>query len=150
MRLDKFIVESGLATRTEISKAAKNGSITVNGEVVAEKDYFLGDTIQLPADPTMASDEEYQYTFVGWTPSPTVAAGEDRNPVYEAVFSKSPVSGEDPFDAGVNNNGLFTKTIPIACACLVVLVGVIVFLRVRARKKKKLRAQAEATVGEAE
>ena len=34
MRLDKFIVESGLASRTEVSKAAKNGSITVNGEVV--------------------------------------------------------------------------------------------------------------------
>ncbi len=34
MRLDKFIVESGLATRTEIAKAAKNGAVTVNGEVV--------------------------------------------------------------------------------------------------------------------
>ena len=34
MRLDKFIVESGLATRTEISKAAKNGAVTVNGVVV--------------------------------------------------------------------------------------------------------------------
>ncbi len=34
MRLDKFIVESGLATRTEISKAAKSGAITVNGTVV--------------------------------------------------------------------------------------------------------------------
>jgi len=34
MRLDKFIVESGLATRTEIAKAAKNGAITVNGEIV--------------------------------------------------------------------------------------------------------------------
>lgn len=34
MRLDKFIVESGLATRTEIAKAAKNGAITVNGVAV--------------------------------------------------------------------------------------------------------------------
>ena len=34
MRLDKFIVESGLATRTEISKAAKNGAVSVNGVVV--------------------------------------------------------------------------------------------------------------------
>lgn len=34
MRLDKYIVESGLATRTEISKAAKSGQITVNGQVV--------------------------------------------------------------------------------------------------------------------
>ena len=34
MRLDKFIVDSGLATRTEIAKAAKNGAVTVNGVVV--------------------------------------------------------------------------------------------------------------------
>ncbi len=34
MRLDKFIVESGLASRTEVTKAARNGAITVNGNVV--------------------------------------------------------------------------------------------------------------------
>jgi len=34
MRLDKFIVESGLASRTEITKVAKNGGVTVNGQVV--------------------------------------------------------------------------------------------------------------------
>ncbi len=34
MRLDKFIVESGLASRTEIAKTARNGGITVNGQVV--------------------------------------------------------------------------------------------------------------------
>ena len=34
MRLDKFISESGLASRTEIAKAAKNGAITVNGVIV--------------------------------------------------------------------------------------------------------------------
>ena len=34
MRLDKFIVESGLASRTEIAKAAKGGAIKVNGVVV--------------------------------------------------------------------------------------------------------------------
>jgi 16S rRNA pseudouridine516 synthase len=34
MRLDKFIVEAGLASRTEIAKVAKNGGVTVNGQVV--------------------------------------------------------------------------------------------------------------------
>ena len=34
MRLDKFIVESGLASRTEIAKVARDGGITVNGQVV--------------------------------------------------------------------------------------------------------------------
>ncbi|MBQ8408737.1 MAG: rRNA pseudouridine synthase [Clostridia bacterium] len=34
MRLDKFIAESGLATRTEIAKAARSGAISVNGQIV--------------------------------------------------------------------------------------------------------------------
>ena len=34
MRLDKFIVESGLASRTEIAKVARDGGVTVNGQVV--------------------------------------------------------------------------------------------------------------------
>lgn len=34
MRLDKFIVEAGLASRTEIARVAKNGGVTVNGQVV--------------------------------------------------------------------------------------------------------------------
>ncbi len=34
MRLDRFISESGLASRTEIAKAAKNGAVAVNGNIV--------------------------------------------------------------------------------------------------------------------
>ncbi len=34
MRLDKFIVESGIASRSEITKVAKNGGVTVNGQIV--------------------------------------------------------------------------------------------------------------------
>lgn len=34
MRLDKFIVEAGLGSRSEISKVAKDGGVTVNGQVV--------------------------------------------------------------------------------------------------------------------
>lgn len=34
MRLDKYIVESGLASRSEITKVAKNGGVTVNGIAV--------------------------------------------------------------------------------------------------------------------
>lgn len=34
MRLDKYIVDAGLATRTEVAKCAKSGQITVNGAVI--------------------------------------------------------------------------------------------------------------------
>ena len=35
MRLDKYIVESGLASRSEITKVAKSGGVTVNGRIVS-------------------------------------------------------------------------------------------------------------------
>ena len=34
MRLDKFIVEAGLATRTEVARLCKAGAVCVNGVVV--------------------------------------------------------------------------------------------------------------------
>lgn len=34
MRLDKFIVDSGLATRSEVGRAVKAGSVVVNGQIV--------------------------------------------------------------------------------------------------------------------
>ena len=45
MRLDKFIVESGLASRTEIAKAARNGAITVNGVVVRRPGNHIDPTV---------------------------------------------------------------------------------------------------------
>ncbi len=36
MRLDKFLTETGTATRSESKKAAKNGGITVNGMIVKD------------------------------------------------------------------------------------------------------------------
>ena len=45
MRLDKFIVEAGLASRTEIARIAKNGGITVNGQVVRRSSGHIDPTI---------------------------------------------------------------------------------------------------------
>lgn len=47
MRLDKFIVESGLASRTEIAKAARNGAITINGVVVRRASNHIDPTIDV-------------------------------------------------------------------------------------------------------
>lgn len=45
MRLDKFISESGIASRTEIAKAARSGSITVNGKVVRRAGDHIDPTV---------------------------------------------------------------------------------------------------------
>ena len=44
MRLDKFIVESGLASRSEIARSARNGAITVNGLVVRKASVHIDPT----------------------------------------------------------------------------------------------------------
>lgn len=45
MRLDKFIVESGLASRSEITKVAKNGGVTVNGQIVRRVSGHIDPTV---------------------------------------------------------------------------------------------------------
>jgi len=45
MRLDKFIVESGIASRSEITKVAKNGGVTVNGQVTRRASGHIDPTV---------------------------------------------------------------------------------------------------------
>lgn len=45
MRLDKYIVESGLASRSEITKVAKSGGVTVNGKAVSRVSGHIDPTI---------------------------------------------------------------------------------------------------------
>ena len=50
MRLDKFLSETGTCTRSEASKAAKSGGITVNGVPVKRADVHIDpekDTVSL-------------------------------------------------------------------------------------------------------
>ena len=47
MRLDKFIVEAGLASRTEIARVAKNGGVTVNGVVVRRASGHIDPTVDV-------------------------------------------------------------------------------------------------------
>ena len=47
MRLDKFIVEAGLASRTEIARVAKNGGVTVNGAVVRRASGHIDPTVDV-------------------------------------------------------------------------------------------------------
>ena len=45
MRLDKYIVESGLASRSEITKVAKSGGVTVNGRAVSRVSGHIDPTV---------------------------------------------------------------------------------------------------------
>ncbi len=64
-------------------------TFVVDGEVISEQHLFFGDRVEIPEDPTKAEDEDYIYTFEGWSPYVTGATGENRAPVYTATFSRT-------------------------------------------------------------
>lgn len=43
MRLDKFLSDNNLGTRTEIKKALKKGACEINGEVIKQSDYKINE-----------------------------------------------------------------------------------------------------------
>ncbi|MEZ0535839.1 pseudouridine synthase [Caldicellulosiruptoraceae bacterium PP1] len=47
MRLDKFLANSGIGTRSEVKKIIKNGLVKVNGIVVLDSDYKIDENIDI-------------------------------------------------------------------------------------------------------
>ena len=54
-----------------------------NGTILSEKEYAVGETVEIPADPTKSADETYTYVFTGWDKEVVPCAG---NTVYTAQF----------------------------------------------------------------
>lgn len=55
-----------------------------DGTVISEKEYLIGDTVEIPADPAKASDNTYNYVFAGWDREVVLCDG---NAVYTATFT---------------------------------------------------------------
>ena len=111
----------------------------VDGEAYSQADYFLGEEILLPEHPQKAQDSTYSYEFLEWSPTVTIAMGEDREITYRAVFSKNLLNGVDPYHSGNNNNRLLNTFLPIGLGVLAVGIGIFVLLRVL--KKRRLAAK---------
>ena len=56
-----------------------------DGTELSSATYHYGDTVVEPADPTKASDEAYDYEFVGWDKTVTTCDGDK---IYTAVFKQ--------------------------------------------------------------
>ena len=76
----------------------------------------------------------------------TVAMGDERNPVIEAVWLATPVLTYNPYQSGNNNNLFITVVLPIVGG--VILLGVAAFLMFRHLKKRK--AATDGTVMESD
>ena len=67
----------------------KTTSVTVrfvdyDNRLISEATYHYGQTVELPEEPTRASDNVYEYKFKNWTPEVTEAAGDV---TYKAVYT---------------------------------------------------------------
>ena len=110
-------------------------SFVADGVVISEKDYYLGDKIEIPTAPIKPSDGVYDYVFSGWSQEVTIAFGDERNPVIEAVWSSTPVLTYNPYQSGNNNNVFMTVVLPIVGG--VAVIGVATYLTLRYLKKRK-------------
>lgn len=61
--------------------------------LISSSRYHLGDVVKIPENLWRADDDEYSYTFVGWTPEITEVTGDV---VYYAVFEKTPIVKNEP------------------------------------------------------
>jgi hypothetical protein len=109
----------------------------VNGVVISEAYYELGQTIVYPENPESIQRGDYLDVFVGWSLQNTIAAGEETELCFEAVYN-STFQGEDPYASRHNNNKLFNVVLPIVGAVAVLFIAWRVFVRIR--KKKLLKA----------
>ena len=78
MRLDKFLTEMGLGTRSEVKKILKTKQITVNGEIVTKPETKVApenDQISYKGEPVTYCEYEY-YLF--YKPAGGVTATEDQ------------------------------------------------------------------------
>lgn len=130
-----FLMPSGdVMVELTVTRIVYHVSFVVDGVEILAGDYFLGEQITLPPIPTKASDGVYDYTFSGWSQEVSIAYGEDRTPVYEAQFTKTPISAGDPYVSGHNNNWMLTIALPIVAGVGILLLG---FFLVRKFLKKK-------------
>ncbi len=127
----------------QTQKTLYHVTFVVNGTVVSETYYELGQAIVYPPNPESIQRGDYLDVFVGWSLQNTIAAGEEKELCFEASFN-STFQGADPYASGHNNNKLFEIVLPIFGAVLLLSVAVFVFLRMRRRKKLRNGAADEA------
>ena len=78
MRLDKFLKENGICTRSDAKKILKNGSIKVNGEIIKSSDYKVDENNDvITYNDEVINYDEFVYLMIN-KPAGVISATEDR------------------------------------------------------------------------
>ncbi|WP_285823910.1 pseudouridine synthase [Schaedlerella arabinosiphila] len=77
LRLDKYLADMGLGTRSEVKQAVRKGRVQVNGQTVREPEYKTDtETDQVWFDGQPAAYREYEYYMLN-KPAGVISASED-------------------------------------------------------------------------
>ena len=124
-----------------VTQIAYHITFVSDGNILSEQDRLFGEEIVVPEDPAKSDGNGYRYLFAGWSPIVTRrATGEDRNPIYTAIFSETPIA-DDPIPVG--RWAFFRSPLFIACVAgfLLLAVGIVLFLlRKKIFRKRDLSA----------
>ena len=63
-----------------------------DGKEISNKQYEYGDTVRIPNAPTKLSDDEFSYSFVGWSPEVTTVTGDV---TYVAQYERIPLPAKE-------------------------------------------------------
>ena len=77
MRLDKFLADMGLGTRSEVKKLIKGGRVTVDDAIVKNEGFKVDETMDIRCGGTSVSYVRYVY-YMLHKPAGVVSATEDR------------------------------------------------------------------------
>ncbi len=77
MRLDKYLADMGLGTRSEIKKAVRSGRVSVDGRTVTDPGTKVGPEDAVLFDGTAVTYEPYVY-YMLYKPAGVISASEDR------------------------------------------------------------------------
>lgn len=77
MRLDKYLSESGVFSRSEAGKAIRSGRILVDGELIRDPSRHIAETAQVLCDGRPVVWSRYQYIMLN-KPAGYVSATEDK------------------------------------------------------------------------
>lgn len=98
-----------------------------DGYVISSNKYIYGSEVIIPSNPVKASDDKYEYTFIGWDKEISTVTG---NMDYIAVFEQTPIKRERiPYQMSI------VKKIEIGIIALLSFLICLLFYRIYKKRK---------------
>jgi hypothetical protein len=130
-----FTVSEDVSVGIDYEYTEYTVSFVSDGKIISTNTYHYGEMPVIPQSPKKPADDEYTYTFVGWSSKVNPVKSDA---VYEAVYWSNPVIKEDAGPIQISNKILQVLLFGIAMAFIFVFGAVpCVILSIIFHKKRK-------------